>query len=80
MRRAARPLLIAQILSEVCRLHDVTLDEAEKKHATQKLAEANWKQVQRGIVVRAGKDPSNAYGACLYALKACASIPNTLNE
>lgn len=80
MRRAARPLLIAEILADVCRMHNVTLNENEKKHATQKLAEANWKQVQRGIVVRVDKDPSNVYGACLYALKACASIPKTLNE
>lgn len=70
MRRAARPLRIAEILSEVCQLHHVTLSVSEQQHASQKLAEANWKQVQRGIVVMVGKDPTNVYGACLYALKA----------
>lgn len=69
MRRAARPLRIAEILQEVCRMHGVTLGEADRRHACQKLAEANWKQVQRGIVEMVDKDPTNPYGACLYALK-----------
>ncbi len=70
MRRAARPLRIAEILGEICQQHNVTLSVSEHQHASQKLAEANWKQVQRGIIVMVGKDPTNAYGACLYALKA----------
>jgi hypothetical protein len=70
MRRAGRPLRVAEVLQELCAMHGVTLDEADQRHACQKLAEANWKQVQRGIVERVDKDPTNAYGACLYALKA----------
>lgn len=70
MRRAARPMRISEILQELCRMHGANLDEAELRHACQKLAEANWKQVQRGIVERVDKDPASAYGACLYALKA----------
>jgi hypothetical protein len=70
MRRASRPLRIVEILDELCRMHKVTLSREEYSYATQKLAEANWKQVQRGIVERVAKDPANAYGACLYALRA----------
>ena len=69
MRRAARPVLLSEVLDELCRVHNVTLSEDERRHASQKLAEANWKQVQRGIVEMVGKDPANPYGACLYALK-----------
>lgn len=80
MRRAARPLRITEILDEICRTHSVTLSSGESSHAYQKLAEANWKQVQRGIVVCVDKDPTNTHGACLYALKEWGSSPNTLNE
>ena len=70
MRREARPMRVSEILQELCRMHHVTLSETDLRHACQKLAEANWKQVQRGIVERVDKDATNAYGACLYALKA----------
>lgn len=69
MRRAARPLRIAEILEELCRMHSVTLDEADRRHACQKLAEPNLKQVHRGLVEVVDKDATNPYGACLYALK-----------
>jgi hypothetical protein len=80
MRKAGRPLRVAEILDELCRMHQVSLSEANRRHACQKLAEANWRQVQRGIVERVDKDPTNAYGACLYALKEWARSPNTLKQ
>jgi hypothetical protein len=80
MRRACRPLRIAEILGEMCQMHQVTFSREQHAHAAQKLAEAMWKLIQRGLVVRVGKDPNNPYGACLYALKQWASSPETLNE
>jgi hypothetical protein len=69
MRRAGRPLRISEILEELCRMYRVTLNRKEHSHATQKLAEANWKLMQKGLVVRVDKDPNSPYGACLYALR-----------
>jgi hypothetical protein len=80
LRLAAKPMRIAEILDELCKMHSVTLNAKDHAHAAIKLAQGNFALIQAGFVVRVDKESGHRSGACRYVLKQFASIPPTVNE
>jgi hypothetical protein len=80
LRRAERPLRVAEILDALCERHKVTLGDKDRAHAAIKLAQGIWVLVQEGFVVRADKEADHRSASCRYVLRQFASMPDTVNE
>lgn len=80
LRRAQRPMRIAEILDALCEMHSVELEPADRAHAAIKLAQGNWHLMQKGFVVRVDKEADHRSANCRYVLKQFASMPLTVNE
>jgi hypothetical protein len=80
MRRAARPMRVAEILGALCTLHKVTFDAKDRAHAAIKLAQGIGMLIQQGFVVRVDKEADHRSASCLYVLRQFASMPDTVNE
>lgn len=69
MRRSGRPLRVADILDELCRMHSVALAPKDRSHAAIKLAQGIWVLIQQGLVERVDKEADHRFASCLYVVK-----------